>query len=85
LLSNAHLPDGSSNGNLTIFDIDGRSLLSVDIGEAQTRYPEVGRWDLKDDSGNLLGTGIYLYMLTYEVDGSAERSRVGKLVIDRSN
>ena len=79
------LPPTARGGKLIIYDVDGRPLLNVDITSGQTRYPEVGRWNLRDANGNLLGNGIYLYRLTLEMGGSTSCSDVGKLVIDRTD
>jgi peptidoglycan/xylan/chitin deacetylase (PgdA/CDA1 family) len=65
-----NLPPGSE---VRIFTVTGRSVKTIDAPDG------VGRWDLSNDSGARVSSGVYLYLIT---DGQGRREK-GSVVIVR--
>jgi flagellar hook assembly protein FlgD len=51
--------------SLTIYDALGREIRSLDKGQKDYGYHTL-EWDSKDNYGNKVGAGIYLYQLLTE-------------------
>jgi len=59
--------------NLKVFDVSGRPVRTLVEGWTEPRYYEVV-WDGRDDKGNLLASGVYLYKL--EAPGYVETRKM---------
>jgi immune inhibitor A len=67
---------------VTIFDIAADRVRVLDRGEEVNPGHRAAFWDLRDDSGRPVGTGMYFYVVRIEDSGVVERSR-GRLTIVR--
>jgi hypothetical protein len=63
------LPSSHGSGHLLIADLKRRRVRSSDFSPGM----EV-QWDGKDDGGNVVASGVYLYLL--ETDGTVRRGTV---------
>jgi hypothetical protein len=77
ILTGTRPPDA---GTLRIYTIAGRKIREIPIGpgELQIGFNRV-RWDGRDEDGDDVANGYYLYSLTTSSDGNAMRS-LGKMV-----
>ncbi|HJT25704.1 MAG TPA: hypothetical protein VJ873_14100, partial [bacterium] len=64
-----NLPSGHGAGKFLIADLKRRKVRSVDFSAGQD-----AAWDGRDDDGNLVASGVYLYLL--ESDGTVHRGTV---------
>jgi hypothetical protein len=73
-------PEGGANGVITVFDLHGRNVHTIEKSLA------VGlnkiQFDLRDNNGNILPTGVYFFVVNAEGNYFHEPQR-GKLVIVR--
>ena len=73
-------PEGSTGLRLRVFDIQGRMVFEADLAAGTTEY----QWNLTDETGERLGNGLYLYVITGEnATGQAISSAVFRLLIVR--
>ena len=64
-----------------VFDSSGRQHWRHSESGVPTSGSYTVSWDLTSDSGNPLGTGVYLYRVKVASDGSSYTSKVKKLII----
>ncbi|MFQ5605140.1 MAG: FG-GAP-like repeat-containing protein [bacterium] len=63
--------------SLKIFNSRGREVRTLIAGEVYAAGEHTVQWDARDDSGNRVASGVYLYTLTY---GNVTKSRLMTLV-----
>lgn len=68
-----------------VFDMSGRLLWSRNETATSGSGVITIDWDLCQDNGGRLGTGVYLYRVRVASDGSAQASKAKKLVIINNN
>ncbi len=66
---------------IEVFDTSGRLLWSHSESGVTTSGAYTVDWDLCQDNGGRLQTGIYLYRATVSSDGSSEVSKANKLIV----
>ncbi len=66
---------------LDVFDISGRHLWSYSESGVSTDNSYTIDWDLTIDGGRRLHTGVYLYRVRINSDGSSYASKAKKLII----
>ena len=69
------LPSGTLSAALRVYDIVGRLVFEAALDVGAGEYA----WGLEDRLGEPLASGLYLYVVVAD----AERSAIGRLVIDR--
>lgn len=69
------------NAILEVFDMSGRHLWSHAENGVPTDNTYTIDWDLTIDSGNRLQTGVYLYRVVIESEGSTVASPAKKLIV----
>ena len=69
------------NATLEVFDMSGRQLWRHTESGVPTDNTYTIDWDLTVDSGSRLQTGVYLYRVVIESEGSATASPAKKLII----
>jgi hypothetical protein len=70
---------------IDVFDMSGRILWSHSGSGVSTGGSYTLEWDLTQDNGNKLPTGVYLYRARVASDGSASASKAKKLIIVGNN
>lgn len=78
---------GSANVDVTIdvFDTTGRLLWTHTDKGISTTGTYTMDWDLTEDSGARLQTGVYLYRVRMSSDGSSEATKAKKLIVIGNN
>jgi len=69
---------------IDVFDMSGRRLWTASNRGSQTGSYTVD-WNLTQDNGQRLQTGVYLYRVRMSADGSAVASKAKKLVVINNN
>ena len=69
---------------IDVFDMSGRRLWTSSESRSQTGVYTVD-WNLTQDNGQRLQTGVYLYRVRMSADGSAVASKAKKLVVINNN
>lgn len=69
---------------IDVFDMSGRRLWTASESRSQTGVYTVD-WNLTQDNGQRLQTGVYLYRVRMSADGSAVASKAKKLVVINNN
>ena len=69
---------------IDVFDMSGRQLWTASESRSQTGVYTVD-WNLTQDNGQRLQTGVYLYRVRMSADGSAVASKAKKLVVINNN
>ena len=69
---------------IDVFDMSGRQLWTASNRGSQTGVYTVD-WNLTQDNGQRLQTGVYLYRVRMSADGSAVASKAKKLVVINNN
>ena len=69
---------------IDVFDMSGRRLWTSSESRSQTGVYTVD-WNLTQDNGQRLQTGVYLYRVRMSSDGSAVASKAKKLVVINNN
>ena len=69
--------------NIKIFTISGRQIRSLDLKNTSDNFVKID-WDGRDEDGNLIANGTYLYkILVKSIDGAFHKSVLGKLSVVR--
>jgi hypothetical protein len=68
-----------------VFDVSGRLLWTHSESGVSTDGAYTVDWDLRQDNGGRLQTGVYLYRVRVASDGSAEASKARKLIVISNN
>jgi flagellar hook assembly protein FlgD len=68
--------------HIQILTLSGRVIKEINqtINTTGNRSSEV-EWDGRDEYGNKLGRGVYLYRLSVTTSGKRQTHKIGKLVI----
>ena len=69
------------NLEIDIMDASGRLLWSTSTTETATTNTLPYKWDLRTDSGAKLNTGIYLYRVRLNSNGSSYATKTQKLIV----
>jgi hypothetical protein len=65
---------------VTIYTVSGIKVRSIE----QRSDGDGVRWDLKDDAGEVIASGVYVYRVElFDASGASRDSRIGKLVMVR--
>ena len=67
--------------SIDVFDMSGRLLWTHSERGVSSPGAYTIDWDLCQDGGSRLPTGVYLYRVRVASDGSAEASKARKLVV----
>ncbi|MCF7839303.1 MAG: type IX secretion system sortase PorU [Candidatus Marinimicrobia bacterium] len=68
---------------IKIFSLGGRMVRTISLGSVGKGY-HMGHWDGRDEFGQLLANGVYLYVVEAKYDLAADpRQAIQKLVISR--
>ena len=79
---NGHDFSGSAiDVTIDVFDTSGRLLWTHSETGVSTNGAYTVDWDLCQDGGGRLQTGVYLYRVRVSSDGSSEASKAKKLVV----
>lgn len=74
------LPPGASDAVLRVYGITGILMFEVALGDRGSSY----EWDLRDESGAVVGNGLYFVVVTAtNATGGAFRSGVFRLLVAR--
>ena len=71
-VSISYLLDGEAQARVRIFNIMGQVVRTIDLG-TQAAGRHLARWDARDNQGQPVSSGIYLYRL--EVNGRPTSAR----------
>lgn len=75
------MPGSIVNMKVEIFDMSGRLLHSMSQTTTANSATTTMNWNLTTDSGNRLQTGVYLYRVSMNGNGTAIASKAKKLII----
>ena len=71
------------NAKIKIYTIAGRMIKQIEEREVMDRFVRID-WDGRDEDGNSIANGTYLYKLIVEAsDGSSKQSVLGKIAVIR--
>jgi hypothetical protein len=70
---------------IDVFDMSGRLLWTHTGSGVSTGGAYTVNWDLTQDNGGRLQTGVYLYRARVSGDGSASASKAKKLIVVGNN
>jgi flagellar hook assembly protein FlgD len=75
-------PGQDLQGRVQIFTLTGRAIKIIQktINTAGTRSNDL-EWDGKDEYGDKVGRGVYLYKLSVTAPGKLKKEKIEKLVI----
>ncbi len=76
-----HNYNSSFNVKIKIYTIAGRLIKIIEQADLLEKFVKID-WDGRDEDGNLIGNGTYLYKLIVEsMDGSIKQNILGKLSV----
>jgi hypothetical protein len=89
----AHVEGSVESARLTVYDLSGRTVFTSDFFEAhdvdvtggsgQTLRAVTVEWDARDEVGDEVANGTYLYRLEVRGAGGRARSDMGRVVVMR--
>lgn len=69
-------PETILNTQVDIYDLSGRQIWSFKQSTLDEIY-----WDVNDNSGRRLSTGVYLYRISIQTNSKIVRSKINKLIV----
>jgi hypothetical protein len=76
-----HNISGAINVKIRIYTIAGRMIKEITQNDLMNKFVRID-WDGRDEDGNAIGNGTYLYKMTVESsDGKSKDSVLGKLAV----